>query len=367
VTFDFPVYTPPDFAAVPLAAVPCVRFAPVVQEGIAPDGYHATSVYPEYFQLAPGSWTLLQESRMDCVVVLDRGGALQVQEFRTLKIDDRVACGRSEDGSDGILVYPGGFSPPGEEGEGERFTFRSRFSRETSFSIDYDRLYALLEHERRHGFILWVLGPVVVFDRDAREAFAALVDGGYVHALFAGNALPTHDLEGALFGTALGQDLYTKRPAPQGHYRHLDALNRIRALGSIRRAVEEGEVRDGVMRALVEKGIPFVLAGSIRDDGPLPEVIADACQAQDQMRTLARKATTVIALATALHTIATGNMVPSYRVESDGLVRPVYFYAVDMSEFALGKLLDRGSVSARPILTNVQDFIVTLQRGLGRR
>lgn len=364
--FDFPVYTPPDFTAPSLAQAPCVRFAPVVREGIAPDGYHATSVHPEYLHLAPDSWTLLQESRMDCVVVLDRDGELQVREFRTLKVEDRVACGRSEDGSDGILVYPGGFLPPGEEGERERFAFRTGFSRETSFSIDYDRLYALLDEERRHGFILWVLGPAAIFDRDAREAFVALVEGGYVHALLAGNAFPTHDLEGALYGTALGQDLYTKRPVPEGHYRHLDALNRIRALGSIRRAVEEGEVTNGVMRALIGKDIPFVLAGSIRDDGPLPEVIADACQAQDRMRTLARKATTVIALATALHTIATGNMVPSYRVESDGRVRPVYFYAVDMSEFALGKLLDRGSVSARPILTNVQDFIVTLQRGLTR-
>lgn len=123
-------------------------------------------------------------------------------------------------------------------------------------------------------------------------------------------------------------------------------------------------LKDGIMLTLVMKGIPFVLAGSIRDDGPLPEVITDACEAQDKMRTLACRATTVIALATQLHSIATGNMVPSYTVTDDGKVRPIYFYMVDMSEFAVSKLANRGSLTAHSILTNVQDFIVTVQRGL---
>lgn len=120
------------------------------------------------------------------------------------------------------------------------------------------------------------------------------------------------------------------------------------------------------MRAVVLKGVPYVLAGSIRDDGPLPEVIGDVYLAQDGMRALARRATTVIALATQLHAIAIGNMVPSYKVEGDR-VRPVYFYSVDMSEFASSKLADRGSLTARSILTNVQDFVVTLERGLKDR
>ena len=121
------------------------------------------------------------------------------------------------------------------------------------------------------------------------------------------------------------------------------------------------------MKATLDKGIPYVLAGSIRDDGPLPEVQADVYRAQDQMRTLARKATTIIALATQLHAIATGNMAPSYHVLKDGSVRPVYFYSVDMSEFAVSKLANRGSLTARSILTNVQDFIVTVERGLRNR
>ncbi len=209
-----------------------------------------------------------------------------------------------------------------------------------------------------------MLGPAVIFDHDARSAFARLVDAGYVHGLLAGNAMPTHDLEGSLFGTALGHDIYAKRGSRAGHYRHLDTLNRVRALGSTKNAVADGTIDNGVMHALIRNNVPHVLAGSIRDDGPLPEVIADVYAAQDAMRALARKATTVIALATQLHAIATGNMLPCYRVQEDGSIRPLYFYTVDMSEFAVSKLVDRGSLTARAILTNVQDFVVTLERGL---
>jgi hypothetical protein len=121
------------------------------------------------------------------------------------------------------------------------------------------------------------------------------------------------------------------------------------------------------MHSIIRREIPYVLAGSIRDDGPLPEVIGDAYTAQDLMRTLARRATTVIAMATQLHAIATGNMVPSYIVMAKDRVRPVYFYSVDMSEFAVSKLADRGSLTAHSILTNVQDFVVTVERGLRKR
>jgi hypothetical protein len=125
-------------------------------------------------------------------------------------------------------------------------------------------------------------------------------------------------------------------------------------------------IQDGIMRAIISRNVPFVLAGSIRDDGPLPEVIGDAYRAQDDMRRFSQEATTVIALATQLHAIATGNMVPSYTVR-DERVRPVYFYVVDMSEFAASKLTNRGSLTARSIITNVQDFVVTAQRGLMAR
>ena len=214
--------------------------------------------------------------------------------------------------------------------------------------------------------MVWVLGPAVVFDHDARAAFCALIAAGFVDALLAGNALATHDIEGALFGTALGQELYSKRSVDQGHYKHLDALNLVRAAGSLHQAVQSGMIADGIMKALVDRNIPFVLAGSIRDDGPMPEVVADVYAAQDRMRAITSKATTIIALATQLHTIATGNLSPSFIVAPRFGVRPVYFYSVDMSEFAVNKLSDRGSLSVRSILTNVQDFIVTLHRGLQR-
>mgnify|MGYP000920895388 CR=1 FL=1 len=197
---------------------------------------------------------------------------------------------------------------------------------------------------------------------------ARLIAAGHVDALLAGNALATHDIEGAMFGTALGQELYAKRSVHNGHYHHLDALNAVRQAGSIAAAVEAGRIPDGIMRALIKAGVPFVLAGSIRDDGPLPEVVTDSRAAQDAMRALTQRATTVIAMATQLHAIAVGNMTPSYAINPDGSLRPVYFYTVDMSEFAAEKLANRGSLTARAILTNVQDFVVTVERGLaGRR
>jgi lysine-ketoglutarate reductase/saccharopine dehydrogenase-like protein (TIGR00300 family) len=363
--FVLPRYNHPDFTQPPLVEVPRVVFDKVKQPGVAPANYHATSIYPEYFQIKKGVWRLLRESRMDCVVVLEKDGSLHVREFRHLKVGDKVALGRGENGEEGIYVHTEAFALP--EYLAERFAFRTRLTRETSFSIDYDELYALLEHEKEEGFIVWVLGPAVVFDRDARNAFVELIEGGYVHALLAGNALAVHDVEGAIFGTALGQEIYSKKTVTLGHYRHLDAINNTRALESMEKAISGGVVKDGIMRAIIRKGVPYVLAGSIRDDGPLPEVIGDVYRAQDKMRTLARRATTVIALATQLHAIATGNMVPSYQVTGEDEVRPVYFYTVDMSEFAISKLANRGSLAAHSILTNVQDFVVTVERGLRKR
>ncbi|MBU1002905.1 MAG: hypothetical protein KKE73_10325 [Proteobacteria bacterium] len=363
--FSLPTYVEPDFSHALLKDAPLAQFKPVLQPGVAPEGYHATAIFPEYYHLRPGVWKLPRQSRMDCVVVRQGDEQLAVKEFRNLSLGDQVACGRREDGEDGIYVHTEPFG--GTALEKEKFAFRTGMSRETSFSIDYDELYALLEHEREHGFICWVLGPAVVFDHDSREAMAKLVGDGYVHGLLAGNALATHDLEGAFYTTALGQGLYNKRTANLGHYHHLDALNRIRALGSMEQAVRSGQVKNGVMKAIIEQGIPYVLAGSIRDDGPMPEVIASAYEAQDAMRAIVKQATTVIAMATQLHSIAVGNMTPSYTTMENGMVRPVFFYSVDMSEFVVNKLANRGSLSARSILTNVQDFVVTTARGLNTR
>lgn len=363
--FTLPAYHPPDFGAPPLRDAATVIFTPVVQAGIAPENYHATTIFPEYFQLEKGRWVLLKNSRMDGVVVRAPEGSLLVKEFHHLEVGEQVALGRGENGEEGIYVHTEAFAQP--QAVAEKFAFRTHLSWETSFSIDYDELYELLSYERENGFILWVLGPAAVFDRDSRNALVSLIRQGYSHGLLAGNALAVHDLEGALFQTALGQEIYSKRPVHLGHYHHLDVLNQVRRAGSIARALELGLVQDGVMHALWQKRIPYVLAGSIRDDGPLPEVVTDVLQAQDAMRALTSRATTVIAMATQLHSIAAGNLIPGYHVLPDQKVRPVYFYVVDMSEFAADKLTNRGSLGARGILTNAQDFLVILERGLSRR
>ena len=363
--FELPEYRAPAFHEAPLRDASEVRMSPVERDGIAPSGYHATSVFPEYFKIG-GVWLLPEESRMDCVVVARKkegAPSLDVVEFRRLKRGDEVVLGRTEDGTEGIFVDSRAFVPEGIGEFSDAFVFRAGRSRETSYSRNYDELYELLRYEREHGHIVWVLGPAVVFDYDSRLSMTTLVENGYVHALLAGNALATHDLEAALLKTALGQDIYTQKNQPNGHYNHLDLLNMARALGSLEKIAGSEKIEDGVVRAVLKKGIPLVLAGSIRDDGPLPGVFADVYAAQDAMRDAARKATTVVALATQLHTIAFGNMTPSYTVR-DGRPRPVYFYSVDVSEFAVNKLRDRGTLSAIPIVANVQDFLVHLKNNL---
>ena len=228
---------------------------------------------------------------------------------------------------------------------------------------EYDKLYDILRHDREHGYIVWVLGPACVFDHDSRNAMANLIHKGYCDCLFAGNALATHDLEAALFHTGLGQDIYSKELIENGHYHHLHTINLVRKAGSIERFLQQYDLHTGVMHALIQQKKPFVLAGSIRDDGPLPEVIHSVYDAQDAMRAHTRKATTVICLATQLHTIATGNMTPAY-CETDGVIRPVCIYSVDISEFAVNKLHDRGSLSVKGLVTNIQDFLVHLERNL---
>ncbi|MGI5888588.1 MAG: hypothetical protein ACOX6J_04335 [Oscillospiraceae bacterium] len=362
-SFSLPAYTAPDFYSEPLRSAPDVSFAECPADGVLPEGFHSTSMFPEYCRIG-GSWRLAPESRMDSQIVLRQDGSLDVVEMRNVKKGDMVALGRTEDGSCGIYVHSDGFGQSGHD-SGDRFLFRQNRSRETSFSKDYDSLAELLKYERDHGNILWVMGPAFSFDSDSRDAMSAIIDAGYAHGLMAGNALATHDLEGALLHTALGQDIYTGENVPNGHYNHMDVINLVRRSGSIPAFIEEHGLKDGIIYSAVRNHVPIVLAGSIRDDGPLPEVITDSARAADAMRGFIKKSTTVICLATMLHTIATGNMTPSFRVLGDGTVRPVYFYCVDSSEFVLNKLIDRGSLSATTILSNVHDFIVRLAGDLG--
>jgi len=357
-----PAYTPPDFSDPKLASAPAVKVVPAEQDGVVPDQFHGTSNHPEYLHLGDGRWLLAPESRMDAVLVL-KGEQVEVVEARRVRKGDPVVVGRTENGEEGIYVHIEGFQTAAEEAV-DKFSFRTRGTRETPFSRCYDDLYQVLRHDRDHGHIVWVLGPAVAFDKDSRSAMQGLIEHGYCHGLLAGNALATHDLEASLYKTGLGQDIYSQTLQPLGHYNHLDIINKVRRHGSIARTIETLQLNDGIIYACEKQGVPYVLAGSIRDDGPLPEVISDVYHAQDAMREHARKATTVVALATQLHSIAFGNMVPSYRVMPDGEVRPVFFYIVDMTEFSADKLANRGSAQAVAILTNAQDFMVNLWNNL---
>lgn len=356
-------YKAPDFTQPQFTKAPAATMEPAPANGIAPANYHATSNFPEYVKVASGDWLLAPEGRMDAVLVY-KDGCLEVTEARRLEQGDLVVVGRTENGEQGILVHNNCFV---EETKNEdKFTFRSRGTRETPFSYSYDNLYEILKHDRDHGHIVWVLGPAVAFDKDSRNAMQGLIENGFCHALMAGNALATHDIEAAHFGTGLGQNIYSQLLQPLGHYNHLDILNEVRKAGSIKQALADMQIKDGIMYACEKHNIPYVLAGSIRDDGPLPEIIGNVYEAQNRMRDHARKATTVITMATQLHSIAFGNMTPSYKVQEDGTVRPVYFYIVDMSEFSADKLANRGSAQAQAILTNVQDFIVNLWNHLSK-
>lgn len=362
--FKLPEYIEPDFSQEKFVKAPNAVLAAAPVDKAAPENFHATSIFPEYFKVE-GKWYLAEDSRMDCVPVFENG-KIFVREFRNLRQGDMVVTGRTEDCQEGIYVHANCFNWEQKRNVGN-FAFRQSRSRETAFTYDYEQLCEILKYEKEHnGYVVWVLGPACAFDVTARESFAKMVENGYVQALLAGNALATHDLEAGYLGTALGVDIRTQVPYENGHYNHIDTINKINTHGSIPKFLEEEHIPDGIIKACVDNDVPFVLNGSIRDDGPLPEVYEHTYVGQDTIRSHVRKATTVIGMATVLHTIATGNMTPTYRVLEDGTIRPVYFYMVDTVEFAVNKLADRGSLSAKGIVTNVQDFMrnVTQQLGL---
>lgn len=358
--FKLPGYKYPSFGGKLFEGAPDALLGPVPSDTIAPAGFHSTSIYPEYFKV-DGEWRLAPVSRMDCAVVY-KDGQLHVMELRRLLKGDLVVLGRKDDPSEGIFIHSDPFENDRKEFV-DPFSFRSSRSRETPMSRDYDCLEALLDYESDFGHITWVLGPAVVFDHYSRQVMSGLIQAGYVHSMLAGNAVAAHDIEGAVFGTALGNDIHANLPVPNGHYCHLDTINMIKSAGSIEAFIKQKQISDGIMAACVKHSVPYVLAGSIRDDGPLPEVYRNVYDAQDEMRKFTDRATTVICMATQLHSIATGNMTACFRKTGD-VIRPVYFYIVDTTEFAANKLRDRGSLSAISITTNVHDFLGNLSRRL---
>ena len=213
-SFALPAYHHPDTASPRFAGAPDARWQRVERDGVAPEHFHGTSMYPEYFKL-DGRWRLAEESRMDGCVVVGEGGSLRVVESRHLRAGDRVILGRTERCEEGIYVHYDGFAV-GEETAGDRFAFRQGRSRETSYAKDYDDLAALLRYEREHGRIVWVMGPAFAFDAGARAAMEAMIGSGYCHGLLAGNALATHDLEAALTTRRWDRTSIPSAPSPTG-------------------------------------------------------------------------------------------------------------------------------------------------------
>lgn len=293
---------------------------------------------------------------MDSAIVLGADDVLRVREGRRVRRGDRVVVGRVEDGSEGVFVHAFAFAEP--EATGEFRFMTSEVSREKP--IDYPQMARLLVDERdRGGYVIWVAGPALVHSR-ARADMTWFIEQGFVNAFLAGNAVAVHDIEAAMFGTTLGMT-GTGQASAGGHGLHMRAINAVRAAGSISSAVQQGAVTSGIMRALVLRDVPFVLCGSIRDDGPLPEVITDTVAAQDAMRAHATRATMVVMIATALHSIATGNMLPSFVMHDDGALRELPTICVDTSEFVVSKLKDRGTRQAFGVVTNAQDFLHILR------
>src|SRR5690349_7936297 len=292
---------------------------------------------------------------MDSALVLDRDGTLWVKEGRRIHKGELVAVGKAEDGSEGIFVQT---ELTDDANEGEFKFMSSEVSREKP--IDYALMANLLVDERdRGGYPVWVTGPALVHSR-ARNDMAWFVANGFVGALLAGNAVAVHDIEASIFGTTLGMT-HTGEATQGGHGLHMRAINKVRAAGSIAKAVEQGIIKDGIMYSLVKHDVPFVLTGSVRDDGPLPDVITDMLQAQDVMKRHTTRATMAILIATALHAIATGNMLPAFVQAADGTMRELPTICVDSSEFVVSKLKDRGTHQAFGVVTNAQDFMHILR------
>ena len=345
----------PDFSAEKFSRAPDARFVPAQADGVLPEDFFSTTNLPTYVKVQ-GKWRMPKEPRMDSILTLDNGGELWIREGRRVCKGDMVAVGHKEDGSDGIYVHLSAFL--GDTVEGEFKFMTSEVSREKP--IDYALMARILVEEReRGGYPVWVTGPALVHSR-ARADLAWFIENGFVGAMLAGNAVAVHDIEASIFGTTLGMTGQGEATSG-GHGAHMRAINTVRSSGSIANAVADGTITDGIMHALVMAKIPFVLTGSIRDDGPLPDVITDALVAQDAMRAHAIKATMAILIATALHAIATGNMLPAFVTEEDGSIRELATICVDSAEFVVSKLKDRGTHQAFGVVTNAQDFMHILR------
>jgi len=316
---------------------------PAEKDRCVPDDFYSTTNHRTQVRVA-GQWVEVQKQRMDAVIVVTGDGAA-CRKLRDVKGGEQVVCGH-----EGIRVLP-------EFRERDRlgFAFMSNdVSSERRVEATVGRIATMMEDVKKSGGrIAVVAGPVVVHTGGV-EHFGTLIRKGYVDVVLAGNALAVHDIEYATIGTSLGIDLNAGTPVDQGHRNHMAAINLVNRAGGIRQAVETGVVKSGVMFELVTHNVPFVLAGSIRDDGPLPDTIMDLIEAQDRYSAALVNVQMVLMLSSMLHSIGVGNMLPSW-------VRVV---CVDINPAVVTKLSDRGSMQTVGVVTDVGLFLNHLAKRL---
>ncbi len=312
-------------------------------DGVFPDGFYSTTNLPTSVRLG-GRWVEVRNPEMDC------GLLVEDDTVRTIPMSDVKAGMRIITSAQGVKV-----TPPVVADSQESFGFmESEVSSEKPQRVLVKQVADGMREAKAAGLkVLWVGGPGIVHT-GAAPAMVALVEAGYVDVLFAGNALATHDIESALYGTSLGVDLSRGRGVEHGHEHHIRAINTIRKAGSIAAAVEQGVLTSGVMHAIVKKGTTFVLVGSVRDDGPLPDVYTDVLEGQRAMRAAIDGVGYCLMAATMLHSVATGNILPA----------SIPLTCVDINPATVTKLADRGSSQARGIVTDVGLFIEHLAREL---
>jgi lysine-ketoglutarate reductase/saccharopine dehydrogenase-like protein (TIGR00300 family) len=331
----------------PVAAAPTdARLETVTQPGVAPPDFYSTTIYPTDVRIA-GRWVRAAGQRMDAVIVVDRqpdgASAVRCSLIRDLRAEDRVVCG-----VEGVRVN----RPMVQKGDSEFAFMSAGVSTERRVELAVEELAWEMKRIRaRRGKIVCVAGPVVIHTGGGKY-LSEIIRLGYVQALLTGNALPTHDIELNLFGTSLGVDLVRGVGVHGGHQHHLKAINLVRAAGSIRQAVHQGIITGGVMYECVQNNVQYVLAGSIRDDGPLPDTLMDLVEAQRAYAAAIQDADMILMLCSMLHAIGTGNMTPA----------GVRLVCVDITPSVVTKLADRGSLESTGIVTDVGLFLNLLAR-----
>jgi lysine-ketoglutarate reductase/saccharopine dehydrogenase-like protein (TIGR00300 family) len=318
-----------------------VKLEAAPADGVFPESFYATTNLETWVRLE-GRWIPVEWIEMDCAIRVDPvAGKAQCVPMHRIKQGDMVVVGHS-----GVKV-----APIERQQQPAVFEFMaSPVSTEQPKGLLIREIAESMRQARREqGRILVVAGPGLVHT-GAAQYLVQLIENGYVQVLFSGNGLAVHDIESDLYGTSLGVYLDKKIRASEGHEHHLRAINRIRRAGSIRQAVEQGLIRKGILYSCVKQGVEVVLAGSIRDDGPLPDVITDTLKAQDVMREKARGVTFALMMATTLHAIATGNLLPA----------SVKTVCVDINPAVVTKLTDRGTFQALGLVTDVEPFLRAL-------